>query len=119
MGNRVPRIQTFTAGTVQALTVPKIIEFPDERVSILPPTSSSAPYLLFGTGYVPGQPNGTAVVLEPSDLQTFTFATNLGYQPVVMQTLELSSCNPADDTTFDENYGGPVFVAQDPTLPPG
>src|ERR1035438_2795574 len=54
------------------------------------------------------------------DLQNFTFATALGYNsPVLQSPVAFTSCNPAYDTEFDENYAAPGSVIQDPTLPAG
>jgi hypothetical protein len=53
-------------------------------------------------------------------MQTFNFASNLGYSEQVMNPpVAFASCNPAFNAEFDENYTGPGTVVQDPTLPPG
>ena len=101
---------------------PYLFDLPDEHTTILPPSSSSAPYLLFGASRVSGAPIGSAgaVVLQTTDLLTFTFATALGYNsPVLQSPVAFTSCNPAYDTEFDENYAAPGSVIQDPTLPAG
>jgi len=60
------------------------------------------------------------VVLESADLQTFKFATDLGYNPRVMTTPNAGgTCNPTFATEFDEDYAAPGYVVQDPTLPAG
>jgi hypothetical protein len=59
-----------------------------------------------------------AVVLETTDLQTFTFAS--GYSSQVMSVpVRFTTCNPTYDSEFDENYAGPGSVVQDPTRPAG
>ena len=99
---------------------PYLQYFPDEHMTFFPPASSSSPYVLFGASAVAGGGNGQAVVLESTDLRTFTFATDLGYSPVVMTTPNpQGACTAAFANEFDEDYAAPGFVAQDPTLPAG
>jgi uncharacterized protein (TIGR03437 family) len=103
-----------------AAPTPYLDYFPDEHMTFFPPASGTAPYLVFGASAVAGGGNGQAVVLETTDLQTFKFATDLGYSPVVMTTPNPGgTCNPTFATEFDEDYAAPGFVAQDPTLPAG
>ena len=120
------QIATFSVSPDQTLTYPHAAPapylefFPDEHMTFIPPSSASAPYLIFGSSAVAGQANGEGVVLQSTDLQTFNFATALGYSLVVVTTpVPFDSCNPTYDTEFDENYAGPGSVLQDPTLPPG
>ena len=124
------QVASISAGPIHSLTWPQaapapyMVEFPDEHTTIFPPASSSAPYLLFGsTGAVSTSTGFEAqfVVLESTDLQTWKFANDEGYNPVVMSVVTPPSPNIvcSETTTFDGEYAGPGFVAQDPTLPPG
>jgi uncharacterized protein (TIGR03437 family) len=90
-------------------------------MTFFPPASGSGPYLMFGAGALSTTEFSGASVLQSTDLQNFTFATSLGYPPLVMTPpVQTYHCDPTYDTTsFDENYTGPGFVGQDPTLPPG
>ena len=98
---------------------PYLVDLPDEHTTFLPPASGSAPYLVFGSSKISGGTGG-AVVLQTTDLKTFTFATPLGYNPQVMAPpVQFTQCNPSFDTEFDENYAAPGSVLQDPTMPPG
>ena len=77
---------------------------------------------VFGSSSLTAGGVSGAAVLETQDLQTFSFATGLGYSQQVMQSpVTFTSCrsDPADNTEFDENYVGPGTVVQDPTLPAG
>ena len=103
-----------------ASPTPYLDYFPDEHMTFFPPASSSSPYLIFGASAVAGGDNGQAVVLESTDLQTFKFATDLGYNPLVMTTPNpAGTCSASYASEFDEDYAAPGFVAQDPTLPAG
>ena len=58
------------------------------------------------------------VVLETTDLRTFTFAA--GYtSPVMTAPWPFTSCKAFYDPEFDLNYASPGSVLQDPTRPPG
>lgn len=60
------------------------------------------------------------MVLQTTDLKTFTFASDLGYNfPVLSSPVSFTQCDPTYDTTFDENYAAPGSVLHDPTLPAG
>jgi uncharacterized protein (TIGR03437 family) len=120
-----PQIKSFSVSADQKLTWPNaepspyLVNLPDEHSTFIPPASSSAPYLVFGASKVSSGNNG-AVVLQTTDLSTFTFATSLGYNPQVMSPpVDFTACNPTYDTEFDENYSAPGSVVQDPTLPSG
>jgi uncharacterized protein (TIGR03437 family) len=120
------QIASISVGPDQTLTYPVgapaspyLLDFPDEHTTIIPPASSSAPYLLFGASAISTAWGGT-VALQSTDLQTFTFATGLGYSPQVMASpVAIGLCNPSYATEFDENYASQGFVGQDPTLPAG
>ncbi len=104
---------------VGAPNSPYLLDFPDEHTTIIPPTSSSAPYLFLGASAISTAWGGT-VALQSTDLQTFTFATGLGYSPQVMTSpVAISLCNPTYASEFDQNYASQTFVDQDPTLPTG
>lgn len=124
------QIASISLGPVEPLTVPNaasqsqssyLAVFPDEHMTFFPPASGSGPYLVFGSGWLDPTNLWGATVLQSTDLQNFTFATGLGYQPLVMvPPVQFTQCNPVyDSTSFDENYAAPGFVAQDPTLPAG
>jgi len=120
------QIASFSVSADQTLTYPDgppaspfLNNLPDEHTTFLPPASASAPYLVFGASRI-STGIGGAVVLQTSDLKTFTFATSLGYQPQVMSSpVDFTNCNSKYDTEFDENYAAPGSVLQDPTLPAG
>src|ERR1700676_4406379 len=105
------RIKSFSVGPDQALTYPnsssganQLVGLADEHTTFLPPASSGAPYLVFGAAST-SVSSGIwgAVVLQTTDLKTFTFASSLGYNfPVLSSPLIFSKCNPSDDTGFDE-----------------
>ena len=63
--------------------------------------------------------NSGTVLLQTTDLKTFTSPVP-GYATQVMTApVALRSCNPAYGTAFDGNYAAAGSVVQDPTLPPG
>jgi hypothetical protein len=64
-----------------------------------------------------GGPAGT-VVLQTSDLKTFTYAANYK-SPVMVPPVKFLTCSPAYNSEFDESYSAPGSVVQDPTRPPG
>jgi hypothetical protein len=113
------QISSFSVGTDNTTTYPSnLTSFPDEHMTFMPSTAANG-YLIFGSSAVTGGTGG-AVVLQTQDLQTFSFATSLGYNEQVMNPpVAFSNCNPTYDAEFDENYAGPGTVVQDPTLPPG
>lgn len=110
--------QTLTY-PVAAPSSPYTLDLPDEHTTIIPPATTSSPYLIFSASAISTAWGGT-VVLQSMDLQTFTFATALGYSPQVMASpIPIGSCNPTYASEFDQNYASQVFVDQDPTLPAG
>jgi uncharacterized protein (TIGR03437 family) len=119
------QIASFSVGPDQILTYPSnpsdpnhLLYFPDEHTTIIPPASSSAPYLVFAAGQIAG--NFGAVVLQSTDLKSFDFATAAGYNRQVLASPNVfGKCNSVDNTEFDENYAAPGSVLQDPTLPAG
>jgi FG-GAP-like repeat len=113
------QISSFSVGTDNTTTYPSsFTSFPDEHVTFMPSSAANG-YLVFGSSAVTGGMGG-AVVMQTPDLQTFSFATSLGYNEQVMNPpVAFSNCNPTYDAEFDENYAGPGTVVQDPTLPPG
>jgi uncharacterized protein (TIGR03437 family) len=119
------QIASFSVSADQTLTYPNkppmpyLDNLPDEHTTFIPPASSSSPYLVFAASKIAGGTGG-AVVLQTTDLTTFTFATSLGYNPQVMAPpIDIMACNPAFDMEFDEGYAAPGSVVQDPTLPSG
>src|SRR5581483_11501079 len=120
------QITSFSVGPDQTLTYPNnssnppfLVDLPDEHTTFFPPAEPGSPYLVFSASKLSGGTGG-AVVLETNDLQTFTFATSLGYNRQVMTPpLAINQCNPTYTTEFDGNYAAPGSIVQDPTLPPG
>jgi hypothetical protein len=116
----------------ETLTYPaNLTNIPDEHTTIMPiadhkPSfwaadrdSDSDAYLIFASSGLTGG-NGGTVVLETTDLKSFTFATDRGYSEQVMNPpVPFKSCDAAWSTVFDENYAAPGSVVQDPTRPPG
>ncbi len=109
---------TMSVGPDEALSYPSNLpSLPDEHTTIFPPAAGSAAYLFFASSSLTGGNSG-AVVLQTTDLHSFTFAS--GYSSQVMSVpVPFTTCNPAYDSEFDENYAGPGSVVQDPNLPPG
>jgi len=120
------QVQSFSVGPDQTLTYPNtaadpnyLVDLPDEHTTFFPPVPGSNAYLVFAASKISGGTGG-AVVLETTDLKTFTFATALGYNRQVMKPpTAIDQCNPTYQTEFDGNYAAPGSVVQDPTLPPG
>ncbi|MGD0947975.1 MAG: hypothetical protein ABSA52_11130 [Candidatus Binatia bacterium] len=108
---------TFSVGPDEALTYPSdLTSLPDEHTTFIPPPAGSDTYLVFAATF--GATTGAPVVLETTDLQTFTLAA--GYtQPVMSPPLHFTTCKSSYDPEFDLNYAAPGSVVQDPTLPPG
>jgi hypothetical protein len=109
---------TIVVGPDEMLTYPSNMpSLPDEHTTIIPPEPGSSAYLFFAASSLTGGNSGT-VVLETSDLRTFT--TVPGYPTQVMSSpVTLRSCNPTFNAGFDANYAAAGSVVQDPTLPPG
>lgn len=120
-------ITSFSVGADETLTYPntsgdpnRLLNLADEHTTFIPLGSGPNAYLVFASSRVASAPTGGAVVLQTSDLQTFEFATSLGYGYQVMTPpVAFASCNSTYATEFDENYAAPGSVVQDPTLPPG
>ena len=118
------KIKSFSVGPDQALSYPSgpadppyLNDLSDEHATFIPPTSAGAAYLVFGASSLSGGNSG-AVVLQSTDLKTFTFASSLGYNRQVMAApVPFVQCNPTYQTEFDGNYAAPGSVVQDPTLP--
>ena len=84
-------IATFIAGSDIALTYPNVAgdpnrlqDLPDEHTTFIPNGAGPGVYLVFGASKIASAPTGGAVVMQTSDLQTFTFATGIGYARQVM-----------------------------------
>ena len=121
-------IASFSVGPDIAVTYPNTVgdpnraaDFPDEHTTFIPLAGGGAnSYLVFGASKLVSTPTGGAVVLQTSDLQTFTFATALGYnRQVFFSPVPIDTCNATYTGEFDENYAAPGTVVQDPTLPAG
>jgi hypothetical protein len=113
----VPPI-SITVGPDEALVYPSDMpSLPDEHTTVFPPVPGSNLYRLYAATRITGGNSGT-VALESTDLKTFVSAA--GYPAQVMTSrLPLRSCDPADNTGFDQNYAAAGSVVQDPTLPSG
>ena len=105
------QVQSFSVGPDQTLTYPNtaadpnhLVDLPDEHTTFFPPVPGSNAYLVFAASKISGGTGG-AVVLETTDLKTFTFATALGYNRQVMKPpTAIDQCNPTYQTEFDGNY---------------
>src|ERR1700730_7983246 len=92
------QIKSFSVGPDQTLSYPSsLANLPDEHTTLIPPASSTGPYLLFGASNIAGGQFG-AVALQTTDLKSFNFATALGYSPQVLLTAPnvFGQCNSAD-----------------------
>jgi hypothetical protein len=118
-GTRHPRvIASFSVGPDQALDYPgDLPAMPDEHTTFLPIGPGSGTYLVFAASMRTRGLAGT-VVLQTSDLKTFTYAANYD-SPVMVPPINFHTCSPAYDGEFDENYSAPGSVVQDPTRPAG
>ena len=117
-GQAVAPITSFSVSPDITLTYPDLPILSDEHTTVIPPPPGSDTYLIFAANM--RNPAGLAgpVVLETTDLRTFTFAS--GYaSPVMLAPIPFMSCKSAYDPEFDLNYASPGTVAQDPTRPPG
>jgi uncharacterized protein (TIGR03437 family) len=122
------QIASISVSPDQTLTYPNaapaspyLTDLPDEHTTFIPPASGSGPYLIFGSSALSTTPaQNNAVVLQSTDLQTFSFATSLGYQPGVLRAhLPSNQCNATYAGDFEESYAGVDTVLQDPALPAG
>ena len=117
-GQAVDPITSFSVGPDLTLTYPKLPILSDEHTTFMPPASGSGPYLVFAANDRNTAGLSGPVVLETTDLRTFTFAA--GYtSPVMTAPVAFLSCKAHYDPEFDLNYASPGSVLQDPTLPPG
>jgi hypothetical protein len=117
-GGGPPAIKSFSVSADQPLTWPNsLANIPDEHTTIVPPAAPSGPYLVFAASKITGGTGG-AVVLQTTDLATFTFADGYNHQ-VFAPPVDIAQCNSTYATEFDENYAAPGTVVQDPTLPAG
>jgi len=118
-GVRHPRsITSFSVGPDQDLVYPgDLPALPDEHTTFLPIRPGSSTYLVFAASMRGAGPAGT-IVLQTSDLKTFTYAPNYK-SPVMVPPVKYTTCSPAYDSEFDENYSAPGSVVQDPTRPAG
>src|SRR5579871_758898 len=116
-GARHPRaIALFSVGPDHAQVYPgDLPALPDEHTTFLPIRPGSGTYLVFAASMRAGGPAGT-VVLQTSDLKTFTYAANYK-SPVMVPPIKFLACSPARNSEFDENYSAPGSVVQDPTRP--
>ncbi|HVN34562.1 MAG TPA: hypothetical protein VMU96_04805, partial [Casimicrobiaceae bacterium] len=109
---------TMSVGPDELLTYPSNLpSLPDEHTTIFPPAPGSSAYRFFASSSLTGGNSGT-VVLETTDFSSFAFAQGFPSQ-VMTAPVRFTTCNPAYDSEFDENYAGAGSVVQDPTLPPG
>ncbi len=120
-------ITSFSVGPDETLTYPdaagdpnRLLDMPDEHTTFIPLAPGPNSYLVFASSKVASASTGGAVVLQTDDLQTFELATGLGYtSPVMTPPVDITKCDSAYGSEFDENYAGPGSVVQDPTLPAG
>ena len=104
------QIKSFSVGPDQIPSYPssRIPGLPDEHTTFMPPSSSTAPYLVFGASNLGPGTTGGAVVLETTDFVNFSLASSLGYTTQVMTPpIPINQCNPAYTTEFDGNYAAP------------
>lgn len=121
-------IASFAVSSDIPLTYPntpgdqnRLADMPDEHTTFIPLGSGGpSSFLVFGASKLASTPTGGAVVLQTSDLQTFTYATGLGYnRQVFSPPIAIDTCDTVHTSEFDENYAAPGSVVQDPTLPAG
>jgi hypothetical protein len=98
----------------------RVLDLADEHTTFIPLGTGPNAYLVFASSRVASETTGGAVVLQTGDLQSFQFATALGYTYQVMAPpVAIDHCNSTYSSEFDENYAGPGSIVQDPTLPAG
>lgn len=125
-GGTATGVKSFSVGSDESPTYPSssadppyLVDLPDEHTTFIPLGTGPSAYLVFGASKISGGTGG-AVVLQTADLQTFTFASSLGYARQVMAPpVAIDQCNPTYTAEFDGNYAAPGSVVQDPTLPAG
>ena len=117
-GQAVVPVASFSVGPDITLTYPNLPVLSDEHTTVIPPASGSGPYLVFAANMKNAAGLGGPVVLETTDLRTFTFAS--GYaSPVMTAPWPFTTCKAFYDPEFDLNYASPGSVVQDPTKPAG
>ena len=100
------------------LTYPSLPVLSDEHTTVMPSPTTPGSYLVFAANTRNANALAGAVVLETTDLRTFTFAT--GYtSPVMTAAWPFMTCKAFWDPEFDLNYASPGSVVQDPTRPAG
>ncbi len=114
----VAPITSFSVGPDITLTYPNLPVLSDEHTTVFPPAQGSDKYLIFAANMKNAGNLAGPVVLETTDLRTFTFAS--GYtSPVMTAAWPFTTCKPMYDPEFDLNYASPGSVVQDPTRPAG
>ncbi len=114
----VAPVTSFSVGLDLTLTYPDLPILSDEHTTVIPPAPGSDKYLVFAANMRNAAGLSGPVVLETTDLRTFTFAA--GYtSPVMTAPIAFSTCKAFYDPEFDLNYASPGSVLQDPTRPPG
>lgn len=117
-GQPVPPVTSFSVSADIPLTYPNLPILSDEHTTVLPPASGSGPYRIFAANTKNAAGLGGPVVLESTDLRTFTLAS--GYtSPVMVAPVPFLQCKAFWDPEFDLNYASPGSVVQDPTRPAG
>ncbi len=117
-GQAISPITSFSVGPDLALTYPDLPVLSDEHTTVMPPAPGSDTYLVFAANMRGAGGLSGPVVLETTDLRSFTFAA--GYtSPVMTAPLPFTTCKAFYDPEFDLNYASPGSVLQDPTRPPG
>jgi hypothetical protein len=117
-GQAVAPVASFSVGPDITLTYPNLPILADEHTTVFPPASGSNKYLVFAANAKNAANLSGPVVLETTDLRTFTFAS--GYtSPVMTAAWPFTTCKATYDPEFDLNYASPGSVVQDPTRPAG
>ena len=117
-GQPVAPITSFSVSTDIALAYPNLPILSDEHTTVIPPARGSDTYLVFAANGKNAGGLAGPVVLETTDLRTFTFAA--GYaSPVMTAPVAFLSCKASYDPEFDLNYASPGSVLRDPTRPAG
>jgi hypothetical protein len=117
-GQAVAPITSFSVGPDIALSYPNLPILADEHTTVFPPAAGSNEYLVFAALAKNASNLSGAVVLQTTDLRTFTFAP--GYtSPVMTAAWPFTTCKAFFDPEFDLNYASPGSVVQDPTRPAG
>jgi hypothetical protein len=117
-GQPISPITSFSVGPDIALTYPALPILPDEHTTFFPPAPGSDKYLVFAANMRSTGGLAGPVVLETTDLRTFSFAAG-HTSPVMTALMPFTTCKATYDPMFDLNYAAPGSVLQDPTRPPG